>query len=304
MGFIGKMLNLQLELFLLILIGIYFRKKGIIDQKTRKALSDMLIDVILPCSIIRSFISGVSISEELFRNCVAAVAISACIQAFAIFAGKYIFWRYKKEKKSVVIYGLICSNSSFVGLPIAEALYGSIAVLFTSIFQLPIRLTMWTSGLMLFTSVDKKNAIKQVMVHPCIVSIFIGFALMLLPITLPPFLFETISALSRAVIPFSMIVIGAILADADIKGLFGADVLYYAFVRLLAYPILIYFLLKLFPVDPLIRSICVIMTGMPAGSTTSILADKYGCDAEFAAQIVFVSTFLSIFTIPLLGLLL
>ena len=46
-----------------------------------------------------------------------------------------------------------------------------------------------------------------------------------------------------------------------------------------------------------------LMTGMPAGSTTSILADKYGCDAVFASEITFTSTLLSIVTIPLLTLL-
>ncbi len=59
-----------------------------------------------------------------------------------------------------------------------------------------------------------------------------------------------------------------------------------------------------FHLDKLLVSICVIMSGMPAGSTTSILADQYGGDAMFALQMTFVFTLLSIATIPVLGMIL
>ncbi len=101
-----------------------------------------------------------------------------------------------------------------------------------------------------------------------------------------------------------MFVIGAILADADIKTMFSKDVLYFTFWRLLGLPLLVWGILMPFHMDKLLVSICVIMSGMPAGSTTSILADQYGGDSMFASQMTFVSTLLSIVTIPLLGLLL
>ena len=41
---------------------------------------------------------------------------------------------------------------------------------------------------------------------------------------------------------------------------------------------------------------------MPAGSTTAILAEKYDGDSNLAVEIVFLSTALSLFTIPLLCL--
>lgn len=45
---------------------------------------------------------------------------------------------------------------------------------------------------------------------------------------------------------------------------------------------------------------CVVLSGMPAGSTTAILAEKYGGDAEYASKCIFLSTLLSLATIPLL----
>ena len=56
----------------------------------------------------------------------------------------------------MLAYGIICSNSSFIGIPVIESLYNSLGVMYTSIFQMPIRFTMWSAGLSLFTVVDKK----------------------------------------------------------------------------------------------------------------------------------------------------
>ena len=304
MKFFLNMLNLQLMLFLLIIVGIVLRKKGIIDDNSKKTISDMLINVILPCNIIESFLCKINITASFFKSCIYAVIISLAIQLFATYISKVLFKRYPLEEKNVMSYGMICSNSSFIGLPIANCLYGSMGVLYTSIFQIPIRFTMWTAGLALFTSVNKKDAFKKLITHPCIVSIFIGFILIVCTIKLPTFVSNTISGISKCNVPVSMFIIGSLLADANIKTLFSKKVLYFTSLRLVLFPLLVYIVLKPFNLDPLLVSIAVILTGMPAGSTTSILAEKYDCDSMFASQIIFVSTLFSIITIPLISLLL
>ena len=304
MDFFEEMLTLQLQLFLLIALGMGLKKLRIIDGHGRKTLSALLINLILPCNIVTSFQSGSGVTPGFAKNCLLAFLICACVQAVAVFGSKLLFRRYPREKKSVMSYGMICSNSSFIGLPVAETLYGSLGVMYTSIFQIPIRFTMWTAGLSLFTQVRRKEAIKKLATHPCIVAIFIGLVLMVLPIELPQFLTNTLSGLSRCCIPISMLVIGSILADAEFKSLFSLPVLYYTFLRLIAFPLAVYAVLSLLPLDDLLVSISVLMTGMPAGSTTSILADQYGCDSLFASQLVFASTLFSVITLPLLCLIL
>lgn len=304
MKFVVKMLNLQVMLFILMAVGMLVKKAGIMTSENRKSFSNLLINVILPCNIISSFMGGIEISPAFLKNCVLAVVLSAVIQIFVTYFNKLLFRKAATARKNVMSYGMICSNSSFIGLPVAEELYGSLGVLYTSIFQIPVRFTMWTAGLALFTDVDRKAAFKKLMKHPCIIAIFIGFVLMILPFSLPEFLNDTIYSVSKCTTPVSMFVIGAILADADIKTMFSKEVLYFTFWRLLGLPLLIWIVLLPFHLDKLLVSICVIMSGMPAGSTTSILADQYGGDAMFASQMTFVSTLLSIITIPVLGMLL
>lgn len=304
MAFIFRMLNLQFMLFALMAVGIIVKKAGIITSENRKSFSNLLINVILPCNIVSSFMSGIEISQELLKNSVLAVVLSVVIQIFVTYINRILFRKVKIERKNVMSYGMICSNSSFIGLPVAEELYGSLGVLYTSIFQIPVRFTMWTAGLALFTDVDKKSAFKKLAKHPCIIAIFVGFLLMILPVSLPEVMIDTINSISKCTTPVSMFVIGAILADANIKTMFSKDVLYFTFWRLLGLPLFIWMILMPFHLDKLLVSICVIMSGMPAGSTTSILADQYGGDSMFASQMTFVSTLLSIITIPVLGLIL
>ena len=303
MLFFRKVLNQQLVLLLLVLVGIIVKKCRILNRESEKAVSSLLVNVLLPCNIIYSFLGEIAISREFFQSCILAIVIASCIQAFSVFIGKVLFRAYPMEKQAVLRYGIICSNSSFVGMPIAETLYGSLGVLYTSLFQIPIRFTMWTSGLALFTQVDRKDAFKKLATHPCIVSIFIGIFLMLTRIQLPQFLDDTIYSISRTTVPISMIVVGSIMADADRKTLTAKSILYFTFLRLIAFPLLVYVVLKLFSADPLLINIAVIMSAMPAGASTSILAEKYDGDAQYAAQLTFVSTLSSIVTIPLMSLL-
>ncbi len=301
MSFFEQMLNLQFTLFLLILTGIVLKRKGIISEKGQKTLSDLTVNVILPCNIIESFISGIQTSPEFIKNCGYAVLISVVIQLASIFVGKYVFSWIPKERKTVFEYGLIVSNSSFIGIPLIDVIHGSVGVLYTSFSQIPVRITMWTSGLALFTDVDKKEAYKKVAKHPCILSMGIGLFLMITGWKLPACVDNTLSYLSKCMVPISMLAIGGMLSESKLKQLFDLQVLYYCIIRLVVYPLLVFGVLRLLQVDHVLTSVMVLLTGMPMASTTAILADKYGGDSRLASQTIFVSTLLSIITIPVLA---
>ena len=300
MEFFWEMLSLQETMFLLILTGVLIKKLKIIDAAGRKMLSDLLIDVILPCNIVESFLGGMVFPDGFARNCLLAVGLSAVIQLMSIYGSKLLFRKYPREQRSVLSYGIICSNSSFVGLPVARLLFGDLGVIYTSMFQIPLRFTM--ARVSLFTRVSRKDAFRKLVRHPCIIAVFAGLLLMAAPVSLPGFLDSAVASVSSCTVPVSMFVIGTILADAPIRSMFSKPVLWYTCLRLVLYPLLLCVLLKPLHLDTTLTNVCILMTGMPAGSTGSILADKYDCDAVFASQIAFASTLCSILTIPLMTL--
>ena len=299
--FFADMASLQLMLFCLILVGMIMKKANVIRAEGQKALSDLLLNAVLPCNIVHSFMGGVQASGEFVRNCVWMFFLSVGIQLAAIYGSRMLFFKYQKAQKNVLSYGIICSNSSFIGLPVAETLFGDLGVMYTSVFQIPIRFTMWTAGLSLFTDVDKKDAFRKIIRHPCIVAILIGVLVMVSPWPLPGVLNRSLQSVSQCTTPLSMFIIGSILADAPVRSLFSRTVFYYTFLRLIAFPVLVYLILLPLQMDQMLCGICLLMTGMPAGSTTSILANQYGGDAALASEITFTSTLFSITTIPLLA---
>lgn len=101
-----------------------------------------------------------------------------------------------------------------------------------------------------------------------------------------------------------MMVIGVILAETDIRKIAGKGwILYYSLLRLIVIPLVVYGILKACGVDAMLIDVSVLMAAMPAGSTTAMLAASYDGDAPFASGMIFMSTLLSMVTLPLIGLL-
>lgn len=164
--------------------------------------------------------------------------------------------------------------------------------------SIPLRFTMWTAGLSLFTDVSKKNAFRKLVRHPCIIAVFVGLILMVAPISLPNFLEEAIDITSGCTVPLSMIVIGTILADAPNP------------ISILQIRAMVH----LFTVGVLSRADLAGAKAVPAGFNAGQclhsdngdarrqhdfhFGDKYGGDAIFASQIIFASTLCSILTTP------
>ena len=159
---------------------------------------------------------------------------------------------------------------------------------------------MWSAGLSYFTeSGSKKALVKKVATHPCIVAVYIGLILLVTQLPLPEFLGSTIKSVGNCTTPLSMILIGTILAEVDVKSILSKTVFAYTAIRLVVIPLLTLIGCRLCHVDPLITGVSVLLAGMPAGSSTAILAAKYDGDYKFATKCVVVSTILSLVTIPI-----
>ena len=157
MSLFTQMIQLQMQILLMLGIGFFLRKKEIVTAEIRKGLSTLLINVVLPCTVILSFMNDSDVNSDLLMACLVAVIISAIIQTISIIGSKFLFQKYEKTDANVLTYGMIVSNSAFIGIPVIQSIYGSEAIMFASVFQIPIIVTMWTVGLALFKPIDPKH---------------------------------------------------------------------------------------------------------------------------------------------------
>ena len=210
---------------------------------------------------------------------------------------------YPKEKKSVLQYATLVNNAAFLGLPIVKAVLGEAGMFLASIVIIPNRLFMWTAGVSIFTAeADKKAAFKKVMLNPCVIVIFIGLFRSFTDFTLPEFLAKSITGLGNCTTPLSMVLIGTMMAELTRASFKDWSTVYLAFMRLVALPFLALFIMRLLNADPITTGCAVILTAMPAGSTTALLAEKYGSDPVYASKCLLTNTLFSLITIPIMTL--
>ena len=292
------LLTLQLTIFILVAVGFLMKKIHIIGPQGQKNINDLVIYLILPCNILHAFTQ--SAADEDFSNYLAILFISIGIQIFCVIYGKVMFRKESEDRRKCLQYGTICSNAGFLGNPIAEGVYGMEGLILASVYLIPQRIMMWSSGLAVFSgSSDKMKTVKKVVTHPCILACVLGILLMITGLPIPPGLDGAVTAVGNCNTAMSMMVIGMILADINFKDFWDWTVVKYTIHRLVIIPAVVYIVCSFFPISKNVLGLCVLLAAMPAGATTSILAEKYQVDSPFATKMVIFSTLVSLPTICL-----
>ncbi|MGL5348497.1 MAG: AEC family transporter [Peptostreptococcaceae bacterium] len=291
-----------LTLFILIIVGYYARKKELIDDEFTSKLSSLVMLFFLPCMIISSM--QIEYNTNMISKIILLIIISLFMYSISFiiaYFSKYIF----KSTNDLGIYQFVIlfSNVGFMGYPIVQAMLGKEAIFYTAIFNLPFNLLIMTLGtFILCKNNDNYTFSIKVLVNPVIISVFLGLFLFCLKIRLPKFINNPIELLGNVTTPISMLVIGSMLFSSSAIECFLNKKLYIlSFIRLLFIPFIVYFSLKNILTDPMLLSIPIVISAMPAASNTAILANEYKANEGLASQAVFLSTLFSIFTIPLIA---
>lgn len=290
--------QMQGMLFSLMIVGLILTRTGLLKRDSREFLTDLVIMVTLPASILKSF--RMEFNSQILKNCRTVIIVAVCIQFVSYLLGMLLYNRFEDNRKKVLQYATICSNAGILGNPIAEATFGTAGLLYASIYVIPQRIFMWSVGLTYFTEApDKKTLIRKIITHPCIISVVIGFFLMVTQLRLPGFLDLTVDKLADANTGLAMLLVGSILAEIPGRELADRQAVYYSLIRLIFIPLLVFLGCNGFQVDAFVTGVSVVLSGMPAASITAVMAAKYGKDETFATKCVVLSTLLSILTVPL-----
>lgn len=296
----AALLKLQFIIFSLIAIGFFTRRRGMVSREGQKNITDLVINLILPCNILTSF--SQQFAEGTMHECLMVFLISAGIQVFCVIYGRTAYPRETEEHRKCLAYGIICSNAGFLGNPLAEGIFGSVGLMFASVYLIPVRVMMWSAGIAIFSGEhDLKGTMKKVATHPCVLACAAGLVMMVNGWIVPEPCFSLLQTIGRCNTAISMLVIGMILSDINPKELVDKIVVRYTIERLILIPLLVWIvLLPLVNARILSRfsvNLSVLLAAMPAGATTSMLAAKYECAPGFATRMVILSTLCSIPTI-------
>ena len=330
-------LGLALVMFLLIVAGYAARKLKVVDAHFGASLASFIFNIVFPALIIRSMNIPFNLAD--LRNGAVLMLICAVVMLAMYLIGNATNAATGKGGRRtdgmarILRFSLMFPNYTFMAYPVIQALYGTTGLFYVTMYTMPMRIVFYTLGPLLMASRSRRaisasasdaaptqapSAVKKAdagglaaLLNPAVLSIPVGLLLYLFSVQLPEPLGKSLDYLASVATPMGMVVSGIALADSSLANLFTeARVFLLSVLRLLIAPALVFGALSalaLVPglaVDPLVLKVAVVFSAMPAASSTTIFALRFRTDPERAAQTVFVTTVLSILTVPLVAALL
>lgn len=291
-------------LFLLMLVGFVLYKKRVLDPGSIRAFTFIVINIANPAMIIASAFSAEKNSRgsELLLTLLISVVMYAALIVLSFLVPRIL--RVKKSEVGIYQAMTVFANVGFMGFPVISSVYGPQALLFASIFLLPNNVLIYTYGIYLM----KKDRVKSEKARTDLRQIFnIGviaclcaIVLYMFKISLPDFAEASITHLSNLIVPLSMMVIGASLADVHLREIIrDVKLIIFSVIKLLIIPIAGCLILRIAVQNEVILGVSVVMLAMPVGSMTSMIAQQYGGDHELASKYVAATTALSVLTVPI-----
>lgn len=300
-----SILGTMVILFFDISIGYIAKKAHVMDKTIDKGLSKLILNTALPAMILGSVLTADSLPEstEILITMGLSIVSFAIMTALAFLVTKLLGVR--DGHRGVFRFMLTFGNVGFIGFPVLSAIFGPLTLIYGSIFNLPFNFLVFTMGVW-FIAQDSGRGAKVKMglktfLTPANIACAIAIVLTLLNVHSVPIIGDAAETLGSFTTPGALLIIGSSLADLPVSKLIGGPRLWIAsFARLIVSPLIVWALFRLVPVDPMLIDIMVVLCAMPVATNGTMLCYQYGGDSRTMAQGTFVTTVLSIITIPIL----
>lgn len=278
-----------LLLFLCLFIGIGIQRINNFPKNTAVVLNQYILFVALPAMALY-YLPKIALSWDLLLP--ASVAWIAFGLSFLLFnsLGKIYNWSKKLTGCLIITSGL--GNTSFVGIPVIQALYGDEGLNTLIIIDLPgTFVALSTVGVLVATLYSNQKGtddfiLRKVLTFPPLLAFFVGLILMILKIDFPTAISDTFKQLSATISPIALISVGYQLKFKSYSKHFKFLFLGLSF-QLIILPLVIltlfYFVLGR---TDLATKVCIIEAAMAPMITGSILASTYGLKPELSNMMV------------------
>ena len=302
MSVFSTMAETQALMFLYLLTGAVLSRAGYIKEEGREGLIALLIRVVMPCSVLSPFLSGVTreqLPEGALSMCISA---AYCLGSLAL--GRFLWRREPAGRREVLIFSTMLPNLGNAGLPINQLVFGAQGVFYTSMQMTSSTVIAWSAGPAIYGRRGKPAEIlRAVLLNPNVVAVFLGLFLCLSGLRLPGIASRAVSGFAAMTAPLSMALIGAALSQVHVRELFRKDLLLLCLVRLAALPVAALFVMRLLGVPETLLRVSTVLVAMPVANYTAIQAEMYGGDHHLASAVIFLTTLLSLVTVPMITLL-
>ena len=288
-----------LELFILIAVGYLCGRIRILNDKTVRSITDIVLYIVCPCVIVENFIRP--FDTDMLGGLLTAAAAAMCIHIVSAVIAMLVFHDKKPERNRVYRFAVIFSNCGYMSLPMQQAILGSDGVFFGAVYIVVFNIVMWTFGVWLSSGDRSSLSVKKIILNPCIIGMVVGFVIFLTSLPVPEIIEKPVGFLASLNTPLPMMIVGYYLSQTRLTDAFkdGKGFICVLF-RLIVIPLLAFGGMMLCGIRGTVLMTCVIAASAPAAAATTMFAAKFDNDAKLSVNLVTLSTLLSVLTMPLI----
>ena len=283
-------------IFIGILAGFVCRKAKVLTEEATATVSNIVVRIILPFYLFSAILkSGEGVEP---RGVFLALGLSFGMFLISGLVALLLvpLLRAPKDDRGVYLFETMCGNVTYIGIPVCAAILGGNAAFYASLLNIPYNLLCFSLGIWLLAG---KLPLKKIL-NPAFLAGVAAATLYLLRVPVPAVILDGCSFIGQATSPCAMLVIGSVLGSVPFREIFTEwRAIPYVALRLVGLGALTALLLSFLPVDPILKGVLILMASMPAATNSTMLCTIYGGNRALSAKLIFLSTALSIVTIPL-----
>lgn len=294
-------LNATVPIFLLMLLGLFFNKVGIMEEDFANKINSFVFKGPLPVMLFLD-LSTVNIQEAWDTKFVVFCFV-VTITSIAIAAFVAMLWK-DKTIRGEYIQGSYRSSAALLGIAFIQNIYGTSGMgPLMIIGSVPLYNIVAVAALTIFRpgggSLDRKTLKKTligVVKNPIILGIFAGLVWALLSLPMPEILFKTASKFGNTATPLGLMAMGAAF---DIKKAFSEvkPAIAAAFTKLIGYCVLFLPAAAWLGFRNAEMIAILVMLGSPTTVTSYVMAKNMGHEGVLSSSVVMLTTLFSAFTL-------
>ncbi len=311
-----EILAITIPIFIFVAMGYVLKYKGIITPEIKNFLSKFVYYYAFPAMTFRSIVSFDFVST--FRLSLVAHNL---MMTSIMFVLTFIMAFLIKDRRKSGSFNISCfrSNQGYMGLPIVNGFYGEEAMSRAAVvngFDSPLVILYTVISLEVFRGIRKGTAgngenkkalnvmaekLYSFITNPFIFSSVLGLLLSYfkVPVLKIGVIDEFLKTSSGLSLPLALLSIGCSIEIKQMKKNLKL-VLWGSVIKLLVMPAIALFMaLYVFKFSGVDVGTSVILTAMPTSVSSYIMASEMGADEELSANMIGVSTFLSVVTISI-----
>ncbi|MBE6635035.1 MAG: hypothetical protein E7617_02375 [Ruminococcaceae bacterium] len=295
-------------LLIIAIPGYLLMKRRMLSESCIPGFSKVLLFVCQPCLAVFSF-RGVPRSGEMIMNIALFALLIIIIHALMLGASYFLLKKkYKNVIYRIITIGTTFGNCAFFGIPIIEALIPEAAsgvIVYTTVYAVVMNVLGWTVGSAIISGDSKYISFKKIFLNPAMIGTLVAILIYLTGIDFPSDMDNMIEWTARMATPLSMIVMGMRLATVNFADMLRDKRIYVTVaVKHIVMPMLAFAIaIALTGINVDMRRTFFVLCACPMASIVLNFAEIVGEGQRDAANLVLVSTILSIVTLPFVMLL-